>query len=83
VLGRQKAVRAFGPLDQRNGGSDRLLKADLDEFARVAQAIEIEVRDPSESRLVGLQNRKRRARHLGFRVAEGCSNEGARKRRLA
>src|SRR5882724_6356292 len=59
---RQQRAGPFGPFDELEPGfGEHLAQTSIDPFARVVEAVEIQVRGPQSRQLVGLQQRIGRA----------------------
>ena len=79
-------LEAVRPLDQHSALHDRVVEPGLGRVSRRSQAIEIEMRDRSDRRaldVIGLRQRKGRARHVESLVAERRPDNRSRQGRFA
>ena len=82
-LGRQFVACPIGPLDQRKPPFDGLREADLDQFVRISEAIEVKMMNRKASRFVALQQREGGAWHLEIRIAGKTTDDSPREGALA
>ena len=78
----QCIFRAFGPFDQRQRALGQRRQSDFLQFARIIDAVEVGVQK-RERQVVGLRQRKGRARHFERRIAGEVADHGPRRGGLA
>ena len=82
-VGRQEAGGAVRPFDQHDGVLRQVVEAELGEFGRARQAVEVGMHHRKLRQVVGLHQREGRARHLDRRIVREVADERAREHGLA
>ena len=80
---RQEAGRPVRPFQQHHGVLGQVVEAELGEFARAFQPVQVGVHDRKPRQVVGLDQREGRARHRDVRIVGEIADHGAGERGLA